>query len=203
MNLLINLIFLAPSIALGLLWYLRKRAMKKVLEFRDPKEGHDYGVQLVYESNGVRWYGFKNPLMMPAPRATMAEIAMNNAAMNMTDERLKEYFSNMRIYANKGQITKVMAIIDKMEDRLNWACEEETLNLLAMCYFFVEGEDIVNPSPADMERKKRLLDADDQAKFFFMHTALKVTKNYSAISDQNFQTYLMEKRIQNMTSMPQ
>lgn len=154
----------------------------------------DYDLVKVYDDRqGNSWYAFSNPLKLPAQRALAGEVAMKQAMMNMDRDMLADYILKIKEHANKGELTTVFYLVERIEERLTWSCEEQTLLSLANVYFLLEGENPLTISDVTSKRKKQLMTDDIEAKGFFLTAAYKLIDRYSDISETDILTYLMER----------
>lgn len=159
----------------------------------------DYELVKIYTTTdtggkAVNWYSFVNPLRLPAARAIAGEVAMKQAEMNIDRDALLAFIAGMKDSANKGKITEMFADLINLEQRVNYACEEETLLSLACVYFLIEGEDPRTISEGLQSRKRAIMKADDNARAFFLSSAYKLTGTLSDISAVDILSYLSSQK---------
>ncbi len=146
----------------------------------------------------MKWYSFANPLKLPARRMLAAEAAMKQAEMNIDRDSLLEFISAMEDAGNSGKITVMFAHLKNLEQRINFAAEEETLINLASVYFLIEGEDPLVINDNTQERKRAMIRSSEDAKAFFLTSAFRLTNEYSDMPDSDILSYLstVRQRIQ-------
>jgi hypothetical protein len=115
---------------------------------------------------------------------------MKQAEMIIDRDTLLAFIAGMKDSANKGKITEMFADLMNLEQRVNYACEEETLLSLACVYFLIEGEDPRTISEGLQSRKRSIMKADDNARAFFLSSAYKLTGTLSDISAVDILSYL-------------
>lgn len=160
-------------------------------------EGSDLDLLECYKDiDGNRWYEFKNMLSLPTRRAIAGEVATKWSSMNITKETLQKSIGAMKDFADKGKIVDMFHLLKELEFRLEYICEEKTLIDLACCYFILEGEDIKQMNSNWQDKKKEILDRDDDAKSFFLQKAWQYTTNYGNMSDKDIKDYLIRNKDQ-------
>lgn len=152
-------------------------------------------VEVYTDDAGNKWYTFADIQKIPAKRGILAELTTKYIEMNVTPERLNTYVEKMLEHVNQGQMSKVAALLERLNERLKWNCEEETLLQFAKVYFMLEGEPITGGSIQYGKRKDEILKTDYKARSFFLINAFKLTKNFSDISNEHILEYLREKAI--------
>jgi hypothetical protein len=195
-----ELILFASGLALAVLGskavtkYKAVRASRRSRKYFE-EDLRDYELVKIYTTTdtsgkAVNWYSFVNPLRLPAARAIAGEVAMKQAEMNIDRDTLLAFIAGMKDSANKGKITEMFADLMNLEQRVNYACEEETLLSLACVYFLIEGEDPRTISEGLQSRKRSIMKADDNARAFFLSSAYKLTGTLSDISAVDILSYL-------------
>jgi hypothetical protein len=200
MDVLEKLIWLVYGVAaMWSIGFARKRYMKMKRERQArtylTEQVNEFELVKIYESKDeqgkhLNWYAFVNPLKLPAARAIAGEIAMKQAEMNIDRDTLLEFITNMKEAANKGDITQLFYDLVNMEQRANYACEEETLLSLACVYVLIEGEDPRTIAEGTQKRKRELMKSSDEMRAFFLTCAFKLTGTYSDISATDMLNYL-------------
>lgn len=148
-------------------------------------------VDLVYTDKlGNRWYAFRDPLRMPGERALSALVSTRRSDLNFTLEDAKAWWEQTWGYANSGNFMDVGYMLRVYRDRLDWACEENSLLDVAQAYFMINEE----PQGAMREKwqqEKRKAWADDEdARGFFLREAYWLTRGFSELSPSDIPTYL-------------
>ena len=177
---------------------IRTRREKRARQYFE-EDLKDYEIVKIYTTKDhkgkeLNWYSFVNPLRLPAARAIAGEVAMKQAEMNIDRETLLNFITGMKDSANKGKITELFADLMNLEQRVNYACEEETLLSLACVYFLTEGEDPRTISEGVQARKREIMKTDDNARAFFLTSAYKLTSTLSDISAVDILSYLKNQK---------
>ena len=139
---------------------------------------------------GNRWFQFKEKMNIPARRAIAAEVATRFADLNLTKATLKELIEQMKDNANKGEIVSLFGILQEIEFRLDYVGEEQTLIELAVTYFLLNDEDPKIIDERTKQKKLEILEADQEAKDFFLQAAFDCTTIYSNTSPVDIVDYL-------------
>jgi len=192
---------MSAAATIGIFIYLQsKQDAKDLLEREQRAKGYlkesskDFELVPVYtDSSKNKWYTFANPLKLPANRALAGEVSMRQAEMNLDRETLEDFITQIKTHANLGEITAVFYLIERIEERMTWACEENTLLSLANVYFLLEGENPMLMTEEFSKKKKELMTNDAEARSFFLTAAFKLTNTYSDISETDIPLYLMDK----------
>lgn len=154
-----------------------------------------FTVKLVHvDAGGNAWYGFDDPLRMPAARALAGEVAATWADLNITKDDLKDYVARMKAFGNQGDIVRMFHLLTVLEERVEWACEDRTLLQLAQVYYLLNDEPIMQPSPEHNEQKERIWAADQECRGFFLRSAFVLTKGYSEFSAADILNYFQVQR---------
>jgi len=171
----------------------RKKATQHLANWFTEQDKDFPLVELPITVGGKKFYSFANPIQLPTRRALAAEAATKQAEMNVTSEELLQFCDEMTVYGNKGEISKVFYLLERLRERMDWACEYETLMKLAMCYFLVEGEPVQSVKNEFTKMKRELIQADPAAEGFFLTAAYKLTVEYSDFSETDILQYLAQK----------
>lgn len=178
-------LYIAPKI--------RERRTKSKLSYW--YEEPDCPVKEIYtDTEGGKWYAWENPVLMPAMRTTAAEAAGKAADMCMTPELFAKMVQEAKDYANEGNIVDCFGVLDRIQQRTEWAAEEKTLLNLAAVYFLRKGEDPEVPSEFYTKEKHRVWELDGNCRAFFLIAAFRLINKYGTISDKDILQYLQEKR---------
>lgn len=159
-------------------------------------DGVEFTVKEVYrDAKGHVYYGFEDPLRMPAQRALAGEVAATWADLNLTKEDLDRYLLRIESLFDKGKIGDAIHIVKVMKGRLKWACEDKTLLNLAKVYYLIDDEPIMVPSDRHNRLKDERWEEDRDARAFFLRTAFVLTKGYSGFSANDILSYLEVQRV--------
>jgi len=107
----------------------------------------------------------------------------------MTPQDVREYLKAIRASANKGDFVRACRLIDCMEERLEWACEDKSLLGLAKVYFTINDEPLSQPTNAHTELKDRIFEEDAETRAFFLlraHALIKVSSEFSPADILNY-----------------
>ncbi len=178
--------------------YRKKRGEKNAKNWLE-NLNTDHPIVKIYSmvddaGKAINFYMFKNPLNLPAARAIAGEVAMRQAECNMDRETILAFIASMMEAAKKGEVVKMFADLQNMEERVNYACEEETLLSLACVYFLIEGEDPFKMNSKIQEKKKELIRSDENARAFFLTSAYNLTSEFSDMSAADILNYLKEQK---------
>jgi len=149
---------------------------------------------------GNRYYELLDVTRMSWRRAVAGEIQSRQAEYCLTRDSLKKIIEKMKEHANKGEFTEVFALLVEIEQRMEFAGEEETLLGLASVYFFMEGERVDDFNQVVANEKIELWKKDPEAKSFFLKRAFERTKVYmlmleADMPDYSFQVARNQKKI--------
>lgn len=142
--------------------------------------------------NGEKFYSYIDPLTISTPRGLAALKAKRFADMNLTERSLRELIRQCKIEAGAGDVIKAFSIVQEIEIRLDFVCEESSLLDLACIYFFLEDEDPENPSDAMNRRKHSIFNSDLELKGFFLRIALSILKKSSEKPEEDLLNYIQD-----------
>lgn len=171
---------------------LRGQQIMNLLSLFKAKRKRTIPVTEIYRAAGHVFYKFENSLEIPAQRAIAAEVAIRQAAMNMTPEILNQSIDKCIDYANKGQIVNLFAILKEMKDRCTMIAERETLMQLATVYFLMDDEDESKYIRSEQQRKIDLFKENSELADFFLQKSWEYITNSTENSQQDMLTYLKE-----------
>lgn len=158
--------------------------------------GTEFTVEKVYQdADGNTWYGFTDPLVMPANRALVAEIKATWADMNMRKEDLKDYVNRMIELGKQGEIVKMFHILQTIANRLEWVGEEDTMLELAATYFVINDEPLIDVQQSYNELKLLRFKQDKACRAFFLRRAFVLTTGFSEFSEADILNYLTVQRM--------
>lgn len=185
--------WIAISSAIAFWLYLDKKKSKRLEKTLGSVEGQ---IEFFYEDSlGNKWYQFVNPIQLATHRSISMEIAHRYQEMNLTRSQLQKYVIRMKRYAEAGKVVELFTDLLHIEERLNYACEEETLLTLACAYFMLEGEPADQVTDFWTKKKREIFDKDEKTRGFFLLAAYRQTKTYSEVSESDILTYLMKNRL--------
>ena len=193
LNIVLSALLVAAALALVNIYHQRIKAAKHLANWFTENDKDFPLTELPVSVDGIKFYTFSNPIQIPARRALAAEAATKQAEMNVTSEDLNAFITEAVSYGNKGEISKIFYLLERLKERLDWACEYETLMKLATCYFLIEGEPIQSVSNEFTKRKRALIQSSPEAEGFFLAAAYKLTTEYSDFSETDILQYLAMK----------
>ena len=141
---------------------------------------------------GNNWYGFKNPIELPAQRNVDLQAATRWGELSMTPEYFAQEMMKIQGFIGKDN-NKAIAKCQDMLNRATWAAEENTLLMIACQMFLLEGENPIVLTPEYLEKKKAIFENDLEAKGFFLHAAFKNTRYFNELSEIGLTSYLRDK----------
>lgn len=173
--------------------FKRDRAIDKFKAFYDLTKETPPELELVATDKfGNNWFGFKNPLEIPAQRNSDLQAATRWGELGMTPEYFAKEMMKVQGLIGKDN-NKAIERCGDMLNRATWAAEENTLLMIASQMFLLEGENPIVLTPEFLEKKKFIFDNDVEAKGFFLHSAFKNTRYFNELSETGLTSYLREK----------
>jgi len=162
------------------------------------KRERQIAVNKIYTDKfGNDWFEYVNNLTIPARRTINAEVATRFAEMNLTKSELMILIEAMKKNANTGNIVELFSVLSEIEFRLNFIGEEKTLMELAVCYFIIDGEDETQFSDEWQTKKREILNADSDAKDFFLQKAYERTIQFGNTSETDIINFLRKAKTEN------
>lgn len=153
-------------------------------------------VEWLYTSNdGTRWYGYKNPLEVPAYRSTACEAASRWSELCMTPEYFAKKILEIKSHALNKKHERVYEIAVDLEQKATMAAELNTMQILAAQLYFIEGENPIRLTTEAMERKMKIWENDPECEAFFLDLAFRRLVNYTELSKADFINYLRTQAI--------
>ena len=149
-------------------------------------------LEQVHKTRGHIFYSYKNNLELPAKRSIAAEVAVREACMNITAEKLDELLDECIKHANKGNIVDLFAIIKEIKNRLRYSGERETLMKLATVYYIMDNEDETDYIRSEQQAKMKFWEDYPEEGDFFLQKAHNIITSFSNTSQIDIVTYLME-----------
>jgi len=162
------------------------------------KRERQIAVNKIYTDKfGNDWFEYVNNLTIPARRTINAEVATRFAEMKLTKSELMILIDAMKKNANTGNIVELFSVLSEIEFRLNFIGEEKTLMELAVCYFIIDGEDETQFSDEWQNKKRDILNADSDAKDFFLQKAFERTIQFGNTSETDILNFLRRAKTEN------
>jgi hypothetical protein len=154
-------------------------------------------VEVVFTSvKGTKIYALKDVMTISTFRAISAEKARRHAEFCISKGELTKLIQDMKDAVNlRKDFVELMSIVQEMEYRNNFICEENSLLDLSCIYFFLEGEDIEMPNDSFNQQKGMLAKAEFDIRSFFLQSALHLTKRFSEQQEKDLLLYLEEIKI--------
>jgi len=151
---------------------------------------------LVHTSkNGIEFYSYADPLQISALRGVAAEKAKRFLDMNLTSRSLTELVKEIKREAGAGDIVKAFSIVQEIEFRQSFLCEESSILDLVCIYFFLKDENPEEPSEAFNKKKHKVFEEDAQCRGFFLKIGLALCKKFSPKQEEDMLIYLEENQI--------
>jgi len=151
---------------------------------------------LVYTSkNGTEFYSHIDPLQISALRGVSAEKAKRFVDMNLTSRALTELIKEIKKEAGAGDIVKAFSIVQEIEFRQNFLCEESSILDLVCIYFFLKEENPEEASEAFNKKKHKIFEEDAECRGFFLKIGLALCKKFSPKQEGDMLTYLEENQM--------
>jgi hypothetical protein len=197
-------IFLALGIIFfGLRFGRIKRKFNKLKELTDGKiirepgfytladKKIEYDTEFICElEDGKRFYMFKDPMNMPQSRLLEAQLRTKMAEMNINLEGLYDYTDAQRKSMNEGDFVTAASLLDRLEERLTWACEERTLMDLACVLIFHEDEDKFKVTDKWDNYKRNLMDTNPDIRAVFTQRAYSSLNGSEKRTEEEVSAYL-------------
>lgn len=156
----------------------------------------DKRLSLVYTSaKGIKFYSFTDPLQISAVRGVAAEKAKRFIDMNITERSLKAMIKEFKNMVANQQLVEAFSIIQEIDYRLQFICEENSILDLVCLFYFLEDEDPDVPSEIDNKEKHRIFTEDVQCKAFFLRIGLMLATKFSGKPEGDLLSYLEENQV--------
>lgn len=153
-------------------------------------------VKVVYTSiKGTKIYSLADPLNISAQRGISAEKAKRFADMNLSESEMKSLIKEYKRSINIDQdFVRANSIVQEIEYRLEFICEENSIYDLAALYFLVEGEDLQQPSEGHNKTKREHYNNEADVRAFFLQNGLHLINKSSQLPEGDLLTYLEKVR---------
>lgn len=155
-------------------------------------EFNDKLTEVFKTKSGIKFFGFLDPLGIPAIRGVAAEKAKRFLDMNITERSMKDLIRVCKAEAGAGDIVRAFSVIQEIEYRLNFICEESSILDLACIYFMLQDEDPEVPSEAKNREKHKIFEEDPQTRAFFLRIGIALVKKFSEKREEDLIGYLEE-----------
>jgi hypothetical protein len=181
----------------GYLYLTKNIALKPLRSFAKYYERTEAVPELEFirqDKFGNKWFAFRNIMQISAKRATDSEFASRWSEFGITQELYVRQMSKAKSLVTKDAIA-AGSIIQDLIDRATLAAEEETLKLLALQLFLIEGENPLILTPEFRDKKLKIFAEDEETKGFFLHSAYMSLRDLKQLSEGDLLTYLKEQEI--------
>ena len=181
----------------GYLYITKRIALKPLRSFAKYYERTEAVPELEFireDKFGNKWFAFKNIMQISAKRATDSEFAARWSEYGITQEVYVKKMTQAKALLTKD-IFAAGSIIQDLIDRATLAAEEETLKLLALQLFLIEGENPVMLTQEFRDKKLKIFEEDEETKGFFLHSAYMTLRDLNQLSEAGLLTYFKESQI--------
>lgn len=152
-------------------------------------------LNLAYEDGGVKFYAHINPLEISPIRGVAAERASRFVNMMITENNLRTLIKEIKTAAGQSDIVKAFSIVQEIEYRLDFICEENSVLELACIYYMLEDENPHTFNSAFTEKKMKIFNDNENARSFFLHIGLSLIDKFSKLPEIDLRTYLAQNQI--------
>lgn len=142
--------------------------------------------------HGTVFYAFENVLNIGTLRGLSAEKAAQFADMKITERSLRELIKECKIAAGAGDLVKAFSMIQEIDYRLNFICEENSILDLVCIYFMLQDEDPEVASEAMNKKKHKIFEEDPKARAFFLRIGVDIMSKLSGKPADDLNSYLKE-----------
>lgn len=142
--------------------------------------------------DGVKFYCFENVLNIGALRGLAADKASRFAEMKLTERSMKEIIKEMKREAAAGDLIKAFSLVQEIEYRLNFICEENSILDLVCIYFMLQDENPEFASEATNKRKHKIFEEDPKARAFFLNIGVDLMSKLLKKPAEDLHSYLKE-----------
>jgi len=157
------------------------------------QEGNEYIKPVFKAKDGTQFYAHHNPYEISAKRALSAEESLRYAELCISKKELAELISESKKAVNINQdFVKAFSIIQEIDFRLKYFHEERSLFDLCSLYYFIEGEDVIEPHETFNNKKRKLYEEDETVRAFFLSSAQHLLKHFGEKPVDDLLTYLEE-----------
>lgn len=150
-------------------------------------------LKLAYEDGDIKFYCHHNPLEISPIRGVAAERASRFVNMMITEKNLRDLIKEIKTEAGKGDLVKAFSIVQEIEYRLDFICEENSVLELACIYYMLQDENPETFNSAFTEKKMKIFNENEKAKNFFLLIGLSLTEQFSKLPEEDLSTSLQKK----------
>lgn len=201
------ILFLVTTIiaasAAGYLYLQKEIALKPFKSFAKYYERTEAVPELEFireDKFGNKWFALRNIMQLSAKRATDSEFAARWSEFGITQDLYVRQMTKAKALVTKDAIA-AGSIIQDLIDRATLAAEEETLKLLALQLFLIEGENPIMLTEEFRDKKLKIFAEDEETKGFFLHSAYMSLRDLKQLSEGDLLTYLKEQEIKKAMSI--
>lgn len=150
---------------------------------------------LVYEKDGIKFYGHTNPLEIAPLRGIAIERSRRFMDMNLTKGNLTELIKEIKKAAGENDVVKAFSIVQEIEYRLHFIGEEKSILEFVSIYYLLEDEDPGDYNEVFTERKMKMFEENKDMKGFFLDIGLSLIETFSKLPAKDLKTYLVENQM--------
>lgn len=188
----------------------RDREFQKWLNTYDPPNAAGKVVlkKCYLDNNFNNWYFCSDPLHTTKERIDMIEEAVRDAEYNIEKSDVVAHFQKSksslldcrqllkdRKYKELDKtIERISADTSDIEFRMSQLGTESLMLRLAIVFFYIEGESPYTVNQLTLQRKKELIEADDDLRAFFLQTTWNLFRASTNIGGQDFLNYLTKEK---------
>lgn len=152
-------------------------------------------LKLAYEDGEIKFYCHHNSLEISPIRGVAAERASRFVNMMITERNLRDLIKEIKSEAGKGDLVKAFSIVQEIEYRLDFICEENSVLELACIYYMLQDENPETFNSAFTEKKMKIFNENEKARSFFLHIGLSLIDKFSKLPELDLRTYLEQNRV--------
>lgn len=150
-------------------------------------------LKLAYKAkDGTEFYSFVNVMNIGAIRGLAADKARRFAEMNLTERAMRELIKVCKASAGAGDLVQAFSIIQEIDFRLNFICEENSTLDLVNIYFMLNEEDPEIPSETLNRKKHKIYETDPGARAFFLRIGVALMNKLSGKPEEDSLSYMRE-----------
>lgn len=191
---ILSIVFFGTSVYLFLPWLKIRQNTKK---YREEYRKNLPKMEVIYvDKFGNNWFHFPNLLNLPVKRGIRGEVVQRMAKLGMTEEMFDQYMVEIKRLCNRNDLVGVAGYIDRMNERRMLPAEENSLVNLANAFFVLEGEDPSQVSDHWFARKKAIWAEDPDCYAFFLHRAMSLLRDISALSETDLLEFLQRQAVE-------
>ncbi len=150
---------------------------------------------LVYNEDGKEFYSHLNPMEISPVRGIAIERARRFLDMNIREMELKKLIKQIKAEAGAGDIVKAFSIVQEIEYRLDFICEETSIFEFVSIYYFLKDEDPKVYNAAITEKKMKMFAEDEKLSSFFLHIGLILIDRFMKLPEVDLRTYMEQNKV--------